>query len=514
MSLDIRLQPKQSELWNLWDSGDYTRLGFGGARGGSKSGGGRRCMLIRRMTYAHTVGLILMCTHPQVYKSHISKLFEEFPQTRQWYNEQRKEIFIPDNGSRLFFGSAEHEKDMADYYSAEFADVLVDEAQEFSQAELENLGGSNRCTTNDEINPVTLYTFMPGISESGLPPKGLTYLKRVFVDGERREEENRHRWKFLQAFSWDNAKWATKELERDGITEEEFYSWSEDKRRDYFIERTEYGATLAALTNKSLRDAWLFGKWGIFQGQYFPNFSLARHKVDPATIKLQPWNKKWLSCDWGYEHPAVVHLHVKLEDGRIFTYKELWGRQIGETELGHKIGELCEGEKIRDFVMSWDAFGKLNKQTRKPITDMVGEALPDGIPKPVPGDASPGSRISGWRHMYNLLDSGGWIISSECPKLLECLPTLVRDMERSPEDVLKVDYSENYIGDDAADSARYGLQHELAVGTPPASIRIARLVEEAEFKEPHSEMIWRAIWASKEKINYVRFGRQWRGRPH
>lgn len=215
MSLEIRLQPKQTELWNLWNSGDYTRLGFGAARGGSKSGGARRCMLIRRMTYAHTVGLILMRTYPQLYKSHISKLFEEFPQTRQWYNEQRKEIFIPDNGSRLYFGSAEHEKDMADYYSAEFADVLLDEAQEFSQAELENLSGSNRCTTNDAINPLTLYTFMPGISESGLPPKGLEYLKRVFVDGKLREEEKRHRWKFLQAFSWDNVKWATKELERD-----------------------------------------------------------------------------------------------------------------------------------------------------------------------------------------------------------------------------------------------------------------------------------------------------------
>src|SRR5579885_3524116 len=107
---------------------------FRGARGGAKSGGGRRCMLLRRMQYPKTTGLILRRTYPELYKSHIVKLFEEYPFIRAWYNEQRKEIAFP-NGSYLFFGSAEHEKDMSAYYSSEFADIMVDEAQEFSQYE-------------------------------------------------------------------------------------------------------------------------------------------------------------------------------------------------------------------------------------------------------------------------------------------------------------------------------------------------------------------------------------------
>jgi len=162
--------------------------------------------------------------------------------------------------------------------------------------------------------------------------------------------------------------------------------------------------------------------------------------------------------------------------------------------------------------MSWDAFGKLNKVTRKSITEMVGDALPAGIPKPAPGDASPGSRISGWRNMYNLLDSGGWIISRECTKLIECLPTLVRDMERNTEDVLKVDYSENYIGDDAADCARMGLQHELQVAGIPPEVRIERKVEAAKFSDPTSEMIFRSKWQKEEKrkAQPAHFGRRWR----
>ena len=126
MNLTIRLQPKQSQLLELWNDPKLTRIGFGGARGGAKSGGGRRCMILRRLQYANTTGLILRRTYPELYKSHIIKTFEEFPIMREWWNEQRKEFQFP-NGSRLFMGSAEHEKDMAAFYSAEFADIMPDE---------------------------------------------------------------------------------------------------------------------------------------------------------------------------------------------------------------------------------------------------------------------------------------------------------------------------------------------------------------------------------------------------
>jgi hypothetical protein len=478
-------------------------------------------MLLRRLNYPKTTGLILRRTYPELYRSHIVKLFEECPQVRQWYNEQRKEIVFP-NGSRLFFGSAEHEKDMSSFYSAEFADIMVDEAQEFSQGELENLSGSNRCTSNGNINPAILYTFMPGMSESGLPPKGLSYLKRVLVDADRRGEENRQKWTFLQAFSWDNIEWARKEMERDGVSEEEFYSWPNDVRREYFIERTEYGASLAAITNTYLREAWLFGKWGVFQGQYFPNFSYEKHTKDAAEISIKPWHKCWISGDWGHDHPACIHLHSEDEKGHITTFAELWGREIGEAELGRRIGEMCGERRFVEFWLSWDAFGKLNPATRKSITEMIGAALPVGIPKPTPADASPGSRISGWRLMHQLLDANMWTISRDCPKLIECLPTLIRDMDRNSEDVLKVDYSENYVGDDAADSARYGLQNMLSPSGKPFTLRVEERLQQIRAAEP--EASWTHLMMAKAKIEHeetmrtprpTRMKRHWRfARPN
>ena len=476
MIIDIDLQPKQSTLWRLWDTEKHTRLGFGGSRGGSKSGGGRRCMLLRRLQYPNTTGLIIRRTYPELYKSHIVKLFEEYPEIRPMWREQSKELQLP-NGSRLFFGSAEHAGDMASFYSAEFADIMVDEAQEFSQGELEGLTGSNRCTSNADITPAMLYTFMPGVSETGIPPVGLDYLKRVLVDGELRGQELRHRWAFVQTFAWDNIEWARKSLEVDSVTEGQFYAWNEDTRRAYFIERTEFGAVLDGLTNQSLRDAWLHGKWNKFEGQYFTNFDYETHTVPADKISLVRWVRYWLSGDWGDYHPACIHLHAEDDQGTVTTLDELWGRHIGEVELGRKIGQLCISKEIQAFPFSWDAFGRLNKETQKPITELIYSGMPQSMPRPTPADASPGSRISGWRHMSHMLDSGKWKISRKCAKLIECLPTLVRDMERNTEDVLKMDWSENYVGDDPADSARYGLQYMVNAPQIPIEVRVRARLE-------------------------------------
>jgi hypothetical protein len=452
-------------------------------------------MLMRRFQYPNTTGLILRRTYPELYKSHIVKLFEEFPELTQYWRAESKELYFPENGSRLFFGSAQHSGDMSSFYSSEFTDIMPDEAQEFSKEELERLSGSNRCTTNQSVKPGMLFTFMPGLSESGLPPIGLDYLKRVFVDQEIRDKEHRHSWAFLQAFAWDNYEWARKELEPEGVTEEEFYAWDEDRRRDFFLSRTEFGATLDAITNTYLRDAWLFGKWGVFQGQYFQNFQYERDTVDPEEIKIAKWHRRWMSGDWGDYHPACFHWHAEDEYGNVTTYREFWCKGIGEEEMGREIGRLNAGDKLSNFFFSWDAFGKLNKFTKKSIVKMIGDAMPKDMPQPTPADASPGSRISGWRLMSQMLDAEAWKISRACPKLIECLPTLVRDMQKNPEDVLKVDHSDSYIGDDPADCARYGLQNMLSVASKPWQVLHAKRV--AELKETIPDITVRNLEITK-----------------
>lgn len=434
-------------------------------------------MLLRRLKYPNTTGLILRRTYPELERSHILKMFEEYPGLREYYNEQKKALTLPNN-STLFFGSAPHEKDMANFYSAEFADIMPDEAQEFTQGEIEKLSGSNRCTSNTDITPKMILTFMPGMSESNLPPRGLSYLKRVFADDIQQGEEKRHSWKFIQAFSWDNIEWARKELERDGVSEEEFYSWPDDRRREYFLTRTDYGITLASITDSALRDAWLYGKWDVFQGQFFPRFDRARHVISrvEARERIKPWHRMWISGDWGYDHPHAVHLHAMDEHNRVITFAEQCAREVEADELGRLVGVMCAGKKFECFPMGWDAFGKLDKKTRKPFTEMIGKAMPAGLPKPIPADSSPGSRISGARLMSQLLDKNMWqIVEEDCPKLIECIPTLVRD-PKNTEDVFKVDWSENGIGDDPYDSARMGLSWMLGSVMKPERVKLQEAI--------------------------------------
>jgi hypothetical protein len=514
----IRLQPKQSELWDYWDNSSFTRIGFGGARMGSKSGGGRRCMLLRRLKYAATTGLILRRSLKELEHSHLLKLFEEYPKIRPWYRDQKKQLIFP-NRSVLFFGSAQSEKDLADFYSSEYADILIDEAQEFNQGELEKLSGSNRCTSNPNIVPKMIYAFMASISENGLPPVGLPFLKRVFKEHDLKGPETKRQWAFIQALGWDNIESARAVLWEDGfrcdehqlvrsderchacclVQEEAFYSWSEEDRRTYFIERTDYGQTLAALTNPNLRDAWLYGKWDVFQGQYFPNFLASKHvlSADEVTAAIKPWHRKWASLDWGFDHPFTVHWHSQDEKGRVITYREYWGRGVNEQDLGREIGKLSISDKLIAFPISWDA-GKQSPRALqhlpKSIMQLITDALPQAFPRPFPADSSPGTRTSGARLLSQLLDADMWHISEDCPRLIECLPSLVRD-PKNTEDVLKVDYSTNQIGDDAYDCARMGLQYMLGSSRRPIAEIIAEQARNIE------DPVQRALFVHKQTFD-------------
>jgi hypothetical protein len=102
--------------------------------------------------------------------------------------------------------------------------------------------------------------------------------------------------------------------------------------------------------------------------------------------------------------------------------------------------------------------------------------------------------------MSSLLDSEMWHISEECPRLIECLPSLVRS-PKNTEDVLKVDYSVNQIGDDAYDAARYGLAYMLGSSRRPQSEIIAEQARTIE------DPLARALFLHKQTMTQQEAGR-------
>src|SRR5262249_17745906 len=151
-----------------------------------------------------------------------------------------------------------------------------------------------------------------------------------------------------------------------------------------------------------LRKAFLDGDWNVFAGQYFDNFSIARHV---GHSQIEPWASRWISCDWGFKHPACVHWHAQ-EGTKTVTYRELWGAGKGEQQLAEEIIRLSQGEKIRQFFLSPDAFAKRTSQNT--IAEQMSEVLRDSdVPQPSPAD---NDRVGGARLMHQLLDADLWTI--------------------------------------------------------------------------------------------------------
>ena len=241
---------------------------------------------------------------------------------------------------------------------------------------------------------------------------------------------------------------------------------------------TNYHADLLTLPPEMARRVG-HGDWNVYTGQYFPQFEdlPGRHVISAkdAMALVKPWHTKWISGDWGDAHPSCFHWHARDEHNRIVTYREMWGPWVKEQEWARRITAASYGEKLAAFPFSWDA-GRQSRNTPakypRSVTQLLSESLGDGIPKPHPTDSTAGSRMSGFRLMAQLLDANLWKISDACPKLIECLPSLLRE-EDDPETVLKVDYAEgDSIGDDPADSARYGLQYMMGSAVKPKQVAL------------------------------------------
>ena len=70
-----------------------------------------------------------------------------------------------------------------------------------------------------------------------------------------------------------------------------------------------YHKTLDALPTH-LRRAFLEGDWDVFAGQYFDVFDVARHTARAEELEMKSWWPRWISIDWGFEHPSAVLWHT------------------------------------------------------------------------------------------------------------------------------------------------------------------------------------------------------------
>ena len=438
---------------------------FGGAAGPGKT----KALLWEAIRQAQKVprsdSLLLRRTYPELESSLLAYFRRDVPRAMYRRYNEAKHIVTWHNGSTTRFGYCRNENDVYQYQGAEFLFVGLDELTHFTLKQWQFLTSRNRCPVPKS------FACMAGASNPG--NIGHAWVKALWVDHlpppgfERPELYDARDYDFIRAKLADNPIYAND---------------------------AAYHRTLAALP-EHLRRAFLEGDWNVFAGQYFDVFEFGRQTVRAEALRLEPWWPRWVSIDWGFQHPSAVYWHCAVPvapafrgglpglnasptspvlDGvtshepapsfsgsRIVTYREFVQCGLSPRMLAQGIAERSGRERISDVFLSPDAFA--HRTSEASIAEQLGEVLAaSGLQRPAPADDD---RIGGWQLMYQLLESDAWLITENCAKLIDCLPQLVRD-DRRVEDIRKVD------GDDPADAARYGLVSggRLAgVGAAPSS---------------------------------------------
>jgi hypothetical protein len=479
---------------------------FGGAAGPGKS----KALLWEAFRQALLVPgcdtLLLRRTFPELEASLITQFRRDVP---RWfyknYNETKR-IITWWNGSTTRFGYCRNESDVYQYQGAEFLFIGVDELTHFTLKQWQFLTSRNRCAVPGSV------CRMAGATNPG--NIGHAWVKALWVD--RVPPAGFDRPDLYEAGDYD------------------FIRARLDDNPIYAQDR-EYRRTLAALP-EHLRRAFLEGDWNVFAGQYFDIFDVGRHTSRAEDLRLEPWWPRWISIDWGFQHPSAVYWHCavpaesslrapwaaprwgpngeaaeSVEDPlsgtrgpRIVTYREFVQSGLSPRMLAQAILERSRGERVVEVFLSPDAFA--HRTAEASIAEQLSDVLVGGgVPRAAAADDD---RVGGWQLMYQLMETDAWTITENCARLIECLPLLIRD-DRRVEDIRKVD------GDDPADAARYGLVSGgripgvgAGLGQPGAAVRSPQL-KEASFVSgmPLGEQIERRVSAVDPTSRAIHFDR-------
>ena len=440
---------------------------FGGAAGPGKT----KALLWEAIRQALIVDgcdtLLLRRTYPELESSLISYFRRDVPRWMYRNYNESKHLVTWTNGSTTKFGYCRNESDVYQYQGAEFFFIGIDELTHFTLKQWQFLTSRNRC-------PAEVYSDGRNIGKRIVP----------CMAGASNPGNIGHAW--VKALWVDHVP--PPGFERGGLYNARDYDFIRARLDDnpIYANDADYRRTLEALP-EHLRRAFLDGDWGVFAGQYFDIFDIGRHTARPEDIRLEPWWPRWISIDWGFQHPSAVYWHCAVpssvaqafrpeafrqheqdrsrehfadlqqksptpegvsysNSSRIVTYREFVQNNLSPRMLAQAIAERSGREQISEVFLSPDAFA--HRTSEASIAEQLGDVLvANGLPRPSPADDD---RIGGWQLMYQLLESNAWLITENCADLMERIPQLVRD-DRRQEDIRKVE------GDDSADAARYGL---------------------------------------------------------
>ncbi len=445
--------PTPSPKQELFMMDEHRHVAFGGARGGGKSFAIRLKAIILALLFAGIKIMIVRKSFPELVANHIKPLKELLKTGTDdaiaKYNDSKKEMIFP-NGSEILFRYCDTENDVDRYQGTEVDVLFLDEATLLSEDQMKKICACVRGVNN--FPKRTYYTCNPG-------GKGHGYIKRLFIDRAYETGEYAEDYSFIQSLVTDNKAL----MESD----------------------PNYIKQLEALPPK-LRQAWLEGRWDVFEGAFFEEFrttpdpqachdagitveeALAEHRwthvIKPFDIP-SGW-KIYRSYDFGFGKPFAVNWYAVDYEGVAYMILELYGC-TGTPNEGVKwspekqFKEIARIEREHPYLK-----GKRIQGVADPsIWDgSRGIAIIEEAEKQhLWFDKGVNDRIPGWMQIHERLkfDEDGramLYIFENCKDTIRTIPLMMYD-ERST----KTEDLDTTLEDHICDSLRYfAMQHVIA----------------------------------------------------
>ncbi len=363
---------------------------YGGSRGGGKSWALRRKLVGLCLRYGGIRCLLIRRSYAELKSNHVRPLLAEYGRLLS-YRESEKCLYFQ-NGSTIALGYCASDRDCLRYQGQEYDIIAIDEATQLSEHQFSIF---KACLRGVDDVPRRMYlTCNPG----GV---GHNWVKRLFIDRNFHPDEDPLDYRFIPAQVYDNPVLMASD--------------------------PDYVRQLETLPPK-LRDAWLLGRWDVFEGQFFPEFRSEVHVIKQSMLPTHL--RHFVAFDYGFDMLAALLLGVDAI-GNLYVLREVCAPDLTLREAAEQVASLCAGEAVTYAVASPDLWN------RRQDTGKSGFEIMQGVSGMPPMCAADNRRVPGWRILREYLnhesDTPNLYIGDRCGELIRCIPALLCDPKR-PED--------------------------------------------------------------------------------
>jgi len=457
---------------------------FGGKLGGGKSDCLLMLPVVRNwINIPGFEGVIFRQSFPQLEESLIPRSKEYYYPIGGKYNESkhfwtftcRDEDGRQTGVSYIRLLFLEDEADAREHDTAEFPYIGFDELTHFSWWVYSYMKTRNRTSIPN----------LPCIIRSASNPGniGHGWVKKRFIDPEK------HGYKLIIDHKTKERRIFIPSSLEDNI---------------YIQNKDSYANSLKDLPEAEYK-AKVLGDWEAFSGQVFEEF--LKFPLDGDTsgkchtcsaFEIPVWWKKFVSIDWGYVHPTVIHWFALAPTGRVYLYRRYAAKKQKVSQWASTFSLLSREEEYEFIKLdpsAWqnrgteqtiaEEFQKYSGKTpTKADNDRLGgklllheylrltpRARPEVSTEYDADFAQSLMRQGNMREFDVYMAQFTPVIQDEnLPKLqifeqfdevCETLTTCVYDQDakaKRAEDVKKWDATDETIGDDDYDTLRYGLK--------------------------------------------------------